>query len=123
MLSSMLRNPVYGRIAIPEHNNHRRLPRHETISEALYNTSSLFSMGRGANLEIDVFMWNFKNIEKVMRHFIIVMLTCMNEAELQLVFVLELPDQRSDLDKIRSSAHRQIQSAVFTGGIVKPHLF
>jgi hypothetical protein len=80
-------------------------------------------MGRGANLEIDVFMWNFKNIEKGIRHSIIVMLTCMNEAELQLVLVLELPDKRSDLDKIRPSAHHQIQSTVFTGGIAKPHLF
>jgi hypothetical protein len=55
--------------------------------------------------------------------FIAVTLTRMNEAELQPIFVLKLPDQRRDLDKIRPSADYQIQSARFTGGIAKPHLF
>ena len=69
-------------------------------------------MGGRADFEIDVFMRDFQNIEKVIRHFVVIMLARMNEPKLQPVLMLELSDQRSDLHKIGPSAYDQIQSSM-----------
>lgn len=67
-------------------------------------------MSGRANIEIHVFVWDFQAITEVVRYSIVVMLTRVNETNLQLVFLLEAPDKRDHLQKVRPTMGRKLAS-------------
>jgi hypothetical protein len=80
-------------------------------------------MSGGTDLKIHVLVRNFQHIKEVIRHSIIIMLTRMNEAKLQPVFVLEFPNQGGYLHKVGPCPYDQVQNILALCGNVSLHLF